>query len=104
MSDDSIAFMDRISVVQCIGLVSSPILLLVLYICWNDWRLTQIPSRVLYFSPKRQTPEDVRAEAKRLAAAPPIEDTEKIPPKTGRRYIVVGGVSFYNHAHKERPV
>ena len=78
---------------QCIGLVLSPILLLVLYIYWNDSRLTQIPPRVLCFSSKRHTAEDVHAEAERLAAAPPIEDTEKIPPRTGRRYIVVGGVS-----------
>jgi hypothetical protein len=87
--------MDRISifVAQCIGLASSPILLLVLYIYWNDRRLTQIPPRVLYFSPKRHTADDVHAQAERLAAAPPIDDMEQIPPKTGRRYIIVGGVS-----------
>lgn len=87
--------MDRMFVAQCIGLALSPILLLVLYIYWNDWRLTQIPPRVLYFSSKRHTPDDVYAEAERLAEAPPIEDMEHIPPKTGRRYIVVGGVSCY---------
>lgn len=95
--------MDRIFVAQCIGLALSPILLLVLYIHWNDRRLTQIPPRALYFSSKRHTADDIHAEAERLAAAPPIDDTEKIPPKTGRRYIVVGGVSRCIK-NKERPV
>jgi hypothetical protein len=78
----------------CIGLALSPIFLLVLYIYWNDSCLTRIPPSALYFSPKRHTAQDVHAEAERLAAAPSVEDTEKIPPKTGRRYIVVGGVNF----------
>ena len=86
--------MDIIFVAWCISVASSPILLLILYIYWNDLRLTRVPSRALYFSPKRHTAEDVHAEAERLAAAPPIENREKIPPKTGRRYIIVGGVSW----------
>ena len=88
---------DGIFVVQCIALASSPIFLLVLYIYWNDRRLIQIPPRALCLSPKRHTAVDVHAEAERLAASPPIDDTETIPPKTGRRYIVVGGVSCYNY-------
>ena len=88
-----LSVMDGIFVAQCIALALSPVLLLVLYIYWNDRRLIQTPPRALQLSPKRHTPLDVHAEAERLAASPPIEDTEKIPPKTGRRYIVVGGVS-----------
>lgn len=87
--------MDGFFVVQCIALTSSPLLLLVLYIYWNDRRLIRIPPRALYFSPKRHTAADTHAEAERLARSPPIDDTETIPPKTGRRYIVVGGVSCY---------
>ena len=92
--------MDGIFVAQCIALASSPILLLVLYIYWNDRRLIQIPPRVLHLSSKRHTTLDVHAEAERLAASTPIEDTEKIPPKTGRRYIIVGGVSCYNYEQR----
>jgi hypothetical protein len=93
--------MDGIFVAQCIALALSPILLLVFYIYWNDRRLIQIPPRALYFSPKRHTVVDIHAEAKRLATLPPIDDTEHIPPKTGRRYIVVGGVSCYNYEQKK---
>lgn len=102
-SMDLFTFMDVAFVAWCIGLALSPVLLLVLYIYWNDSHLTRIPPSVQYFSPKRHTVEDVHAEAERLAAAPPIEDTEKIPPKTGRRYIVVGGVSVvYTHKTKAK--
>ena len=89
--------MDGTFVAQCIALASSPVLLLVLYIYWNDRRLIQLPPRALYFSPKRHTAADIHAEAERLASSPPIDDTNKIPPRTGRRYIVVGGVSCYNY-------
>ena len=89
--------MDKIFVAQCIALASIPILLLVLYIYWNDRRLIQIPPRALNLSPKRHTAVDVHAEAEKLATSPPIDDKEKIPPKTGRRYIIVGGVSCYNY-------
>ena len=92
--------MSGIFVAQCIAFASCPILLLVFYVYWNDRRLIQIPPRALYFSPKRHTAVDVHAEAKRLATSPPIDDSEKIPPKTGRRYIVVGGVSCYNYEQK----
>ena len=91
-----LSVMDGIFVAQCIALASTPILLLVSYVYWNDRRLIRIPPRALDISPKRHTAVDVHAEVERLAASPPIDDTESIPPKTGRRYIVVGGVSCYN--------
>ena len=96
----TVPVMDGIYIAQYIALASSPILLLVFYIYWNDNRLFQLPPSALYFSPKRHTAVDVHAEAKRLATSPPIDDTEKIPPKTGRRYIVVGGVSCYNYEQR----
>lgn len=93
--------MDILFVAWCIGLALSPILLLILYIQWNDSRLAQLPPRARFFSPKRCTPQDVHVEAERLAAAPPIEDIERIPPKTGRRYIVIGGVSPFYTYHEQ---
>lgn len=65
------------------------------YIRSNDKKLWSTPARALKVSPRRITEEDVeelkermnRMEERRDAA-----DTEASP-KTGRRYIVVGGVS-----------
>ncbi|KAF4616772.1 hypothetical protein D9613_008649 [Agrocybe pediades] len=67
---------------------------LVLYCWWNDKLLTVTPISALFFGPKRNTPQDVRATAERLATSMPLEDQEVLPPKTGRRYIVVGGGGF----------
>ncbi|KAF8954915.1 NAD(P)-binding protein [Flammula alnicola] len=77
---------------QWIGLVSIPFILLGLYIYQNDKALATIPQNVLSFSPKRCSPKDVRETAKKIANSPPKE--EALPPKTGRRYIVVGGGGF----------
>lgn len=79
--------------------------ILYLYVRFNDNALGSIPARALAFSPKRWTPDDVSALAKQLRSQQAIDITAQIPPKTGRRYIVVGGVrlalciSFgeYNH-------
>ncbi|KDR68434.1 hypothetical protein GALMADRAFT_257163 [Galerina marginata CBS 339.88] len=76
------------------GIILSPSLLLVLYIYWNDRRLTTIPTSALYFGRKRTTVADVHATAERLANSPPIASKEVLPAKTGRRYIVVGGGGF----------
>ena len=64
------------------------------YLKLNDSRVKSIPARVLKFSPKRLTPEDVPRLEKELAArGASIED--QLPPKTGRRYIIIGGVRSY---------
>lgn len=65
---------------------------LVWYIHRNDKRLACLPKDALTFSPERWTAESTRAHAARLAKSPPISVHEQLPPKTGRRYIVVGGV------------
>lgn len=65
--------------------------LLVLYIRVNNKRLSTIPKEALTFSPQRWTPESIRSHAAQLAQSPLISN-QQIPPKTGRRYIVVGGV------------
>ncbi|KAF7343472.1 3-beta hydroxysteroid dehydrogenase isomerase family [Mycena venus] len=67
------------------------IALLSLYIRFNDWRLTTIPKSALAVSPTRCTSEDVYQAAAKLQKSP-ISISDQIPPKTGRRYIVVGGL------------
>ncbi|KAL1658538.1 hypothetical protein GGF50DRAFT_67026 [Schizophyllum commune] len=63
------------------------------YLKLNDSRVKSIPARVLQFSPKRLTPEDVPRLEKELAArGASIQD--QLPPKTGRRYIIIGGAGF----------
>jgi hypothetical protein len=61
----------------------------VLYIRSNDQRLTSIPESVLAVSP-----EDVRLTAAKLQKSH-ISIGDQIPPKTGRRYTVVGGVNIF---------
>ena len=74
------------------GIVALLTLFLAFYIRLNDRRLTQVPAGALIFSPKRCTSEDVRSFAAQLDESPPISMHDQLPPKTGRRYIVVGGV------------
>ncbi|KAJ7755324.1 3-beta hydroxysteroid dehydrogenase/isomerase family-domain-containing protein [Mycena maculata] len=76
--------------------VSGPLLsivLLYIYTRLNDYRLTRIPESALSFSPVRARPEDTRRTAARLLESP-ISIADQVPPKTGRRYIVVGGAGF----------
>lgn len=65
--------------------------LLLLYIRINDRVLGSIPNRALNVSPARCKPKDVLMTASRLARAP-ITSEAQIPPRTGRRYIIIGGV------------
>lgn len=68
------------------------ITLLALYIYTNDRKITRLPNNWESFTTKtRCTPDQVRATGKQLAEHPPTIDNQ-LPPKTGRRYIVVGGV------------
>ena len=73
-----------------------PVLLLYLYVRLNDTKLMQLPHDVASaFSPKRISAKDA------LEAAETWEKTSTtlsakvfLPPTTGRRYIIVGGVGF----------
>ncbi|KAF5390143.1 hypothetical protein D9757_003764 [Collybiopsis confluens] len=65
-----------------------------LYIQYNDKKSAQIPDRALKYSPERVEPEDVGKLSQQLRAGQTIEATPQLPPKTGRRYIVVGGAGF----------
>jgi hypothetical protein len=68
-------------------------LFLYLYIRQNDKGLTRLAPEALAFSPTRFTENDARSATKRLAEHP-ITILDQMPPKTKRRYIVVGGVSL----------
>ncbi|KAG9311759.1 3-beta hydroxysteroid dehydrogenase/isomerase family-domain-containing protein [Chiua virens] len=61
----------------------------------NNERKTRTASTraALVFSPKRFTPQIARAAADNLSKNP-IRMKNILPPKTGRRYIVVGGAGF----------
>ncbi|KAI8986719.1 NAD-P-binding protein [Trametes punicea] len=72
-------------------------LMLYLYVRANDAKLTRLPPEAVAFSPKRWSAEDVERTASSAALAgpsPSIYSPEELPPKTGRRYIVVGGTGF----------
>ncbi|KAJ7248570.1 hypothetical protein B0H12DRAFT_1211085 [Mycena haematopus] len=76
-----------------VGSILFLIALLALFIRSNDRRLTKIPASALLVSPTRCTSKDVHLTAAKLLQTP-ISITDQIPPKTGRRYIVVGGAGF----------
>jgi hypothetical protein len=65
--------------------------LLCLYIWRNDRALQRLPDRVTTFSKQRWTQEMCRLAADQLAQSP-LSVADQIPVRTGRRYIVVGGV------------
>lgn len=67
--------------------------LLYLYIRANDAKIMRLPPEAATFSPKRWTEEDAKQGAKAIREKPVTIDGV-LPPKTGRRYIVVGGVSL----------
>ncbi|KAI0634873.1 NAD-P-binding protein [Trametes polyzona] len=72
-------------------------LLLYFYVRANDAKLTRIPPEAAAYSPRRWTVEDLERTASSLAAtdsSPSLFAPEELPPKTGRRYIVIGGAGF----------
>ncbi|KAL6306081.1 NAD(P)-binding protein [Sparassis latifolia] len=69
-------------------------LLVFLYIRTNDRKLSSLPAEVIATSPKRWTKEEVKQTEAALVGAPPSLLSGQLPPKTGRRYIVVGGAGF----------
>ncbi|KAI0777240.1 NAD-P-binding protein [Trametes elegans] len=72
-------------------------LLLYLYIRANDAKLTRLPPAAAASSPHRWSAQDVKQAAAVTAArasSPSLFSPEELPPKTGRRYIVIGGAGF----------
>lgn len=77
-----------------------PVVALYTYIVLNDNKLCQLPPEAEVFSPDRLTPQDAVAAFKKLQEKP-VDISDFLPPKTGRRYIVVGGVSIhYYQVHR----
>ncbi|EIW55509.1 NAD-P-binding protein [Trametes versicolor FP-101664 SS1] len=71
--------------------------LLYFYVRANDAKLTRLPPEATAFSPRRWTVEDLERTAASPAIAgssPSLFSPEELPPKTGRRYIVIGGAGF----------
>ena len=67
-----------------------------LYGYLNDKKLGQLPPELTQiYSPTRLTPQNVRAAAKALSRNPVVMKNF-LPPKTGRRYVVVGGVCSHS--------
>ncbi len=71
-------------------------LLLYIYIRTNDAKISRLTPEAVALSPRRWTDEEVRrvaSEPAMLSPSPSLFAPEELGPKTGRRYIVVGGVS-----------
>lgn len=68
------------------------LLLVYFYGKLNDAKLTRVPPEVKAQASDDFSPENIRLTAARLKESPP-QITNRLPPRTGRRYIVVGGVS-----------
>ncbi|TDL24654.1 NAD-P-binding protein [Rickenella mellea] len=64
-----------------------------LYCARNDECLSTLPPRALVHSPNRWTTKEIQETFARLSKHP-HSIVGKLPPKTGRRYIVVGGAGF----------
>lgn len=69
------------------------------YIWLNDIKLKRLPPEASSFSPDRWSEDAVKETSERLGLSDSSSLLEgKLPPKTGRRYIVVGGVSYFLHS------
>ncbi|TFK86085.1 NAD-P-binding protein [Polyporus arcularius HHB13444] len=72
-------------------------LLLYLYIRTNDAKISRLTPEAVALSPRRWTDEEVRrvaSEPAMLSPSPSLFAPEELGPKTGRRYIVIGGAGF----------
>jgi len=67
------------------------LLLVYLYAKLNDAKLGKIPPEVKAQATSDFSPDNIRLTAARLKESP-LQITSRLPPRTGRRYIVVGGV------------
>ncbi|KAJ8087286.1 hypothetical protein PM082_006116 [Marasmius tenuissimus] len=70
---------------------------LILYVWLNDKAVRHVPRSVLDLSPRRWTSDDFKRVVKNLGnEVDTMEERKKVqtPPKTGRRYIIVGGSGF----------
>ena len=88
LCDATVATMDFAS-----GLILSftAILLVYIYGKLNDAKLGKVPPEVRALATSNFSPENIRLTAARLKESP-LQIRSRLPPRTGRRYIVVGGV------------
>jgi len=66
----------------------------VFYIRLNDSKLARLPPEATAFSPERWSPATVQQTADSLAGSAISLLSSKLPPSTGRRYVVTGGAGF----------
>ena len=66
--------------------------LTVIYFRSNDAKLQRVPEEAEALGP-RWTDEEILYASTKLKDSP-VDIPSKLPPKTGRRYIVVGGAGF----------
>ncbi|KAF9791915.1 NAD-P-binding protein [Thelephora terrestris] len=71
----------------------TPVLLVYLYVKLNDVKLSNIPPEVWSQATGNFSPENILSTATRLKEFPP-QINSRLPPRTGRRYIIVGGSGF----------
>ncbi|TFK49396.1 NAD(P)-binding protein [Heliocybe sulcata] len=81
------------SLIAWLAVPGTLVVLLILYIKTNDRKLLKLPPDAASFNPRRITAKSILEVAGRLAEEPKSVEGH-LPPKTGRRYIVVGGAGF----------
>jgi hypothetical protein len=76
------------------GLILSltALLLIYLYAKLNDGKLSKVPPEIRAQATCDFSPENIRLTAARLKESP-LQINSRLPPRTGRLYVVVGGVS-----------
>ncbi|KAJ3732598.1 NAD(P)-binding protein [Lentinula guzmanii] len=81
------------AIFYAIGICAFVLLFTAGYISLNDAALTRIPLRVLSLPPVRWRKAEFEAVTEKMKECPPSIE-EHLPPKTSRKYIVVGGSGF----------
>jgi hypothetical protein len=77
------------------------ILLALIYFIWHSDKLYYQPCELHLAEEDQWTPSQVRQAAKKASGKDThLMKVEDLPPKTGRKYIIVGGVSCLHPTHK----
>lgn len=76
-------------------LFSVALLLIYFYGKLNDAKLAKVPSQIRAQATCDFSPENIRLTAARLKESP-LQISSRLPPRTGRRYVVVGGVGDWS--------
>ena len=80
-------------------LFSVALLLIYVYGKFNDTKLTKVPSQIRAQATCDFSPENIRLTAARLKESP-LQISGRLPPRTGRRYVVVGGVGERSQSYR----